>query len=208
MKTSGRCQLGNDSCGLKTNRGSDYLHVAFVRTKPPKRTRRKKTGSDLKTLYYYRYGRLQITPVDNSGIGLYFGTYVFIKKYSPEKDQFLIEDVDGQKTWTDFIVPIKPSIEGIPLYYTCFEFLARQKYRAGHQVCYRTKNGFAFLRTEHQVCDGEYNLFKNGSLNIDNIPKCYNFALGYSENESIPTEIMGVCCQQATNSNSIYDETT
>ena len=39
--------------------------------------------------------RVEIAPdkfVDNSNIGLYLGEYVMIKKYSKEKDQFLVED--------------------------------------------------------------------------------------------------------------------
>jgi hypothetical protein len=151
-----------------------------------KRTRRKKPEEDLKTKYYYRQGKLTISPVDNSSIGLYAGVYVFIKKYSKERDQFLIEYTDGQLTWTDQVIPIKPAVDGIELYHTCFSFLAEKDYRDGQTVCYRTQNSWAYLRTKHQVCCEEYRMFVDGRLNLENIPKSFNFCLGYSDNDVLP----------------------
>jgi len=172
------------------------LHAIFIRTRPARRTRKKKLEEDLKTAYYYRHGRLKIDFVDNSGLGLYSGVYVFIKKYSIERDQFLIEDTDGEETWTDFIVPIRPSVDGHDVHHTCFRRLAEQGLQQNQTICYRTKNGFAYLRTAHQEtnCDS-FVLYKDGRLNIDNIPKCFNFALGYSENENIQLKTESVCCQ-------------
>jgi hypothetical protein len=157
--------------------------LVLIRTKFGKRTRKKKAEEDLKTAYYYRQGVLKINVTDNSNIGIYSGTYVFIKKYSKERDQFLIEDCDGQQTWTDCIVPIRPSVGEYDVYHTCFEFLVEQNYQDGQEICYRIKNGFAFLKTEHRVCCDDFVLYKNGRLNIDNIPRSFNYALGYAENE-------------------------
>jgi hypothetical protein len=151
-----------------------------------KRTRRKKPEQDLKTKYYYRQGKLSITPVDNSSLGLYAGVYVFIKKYSKDRDQFLIEYTDGSLTWTDQVIPIKPVIGEHELYHTCFEFLAQKDYRDGQVVCYRTHNGWAYLRTEHCVSHDEYQMFVDGRLNLDKMPKGFNLCLGYSDNEALP----------------------
>jgi hypothetical protein len=172
----------------------------LTRTKFGKKTRRKKPEQDLKTLYYYREGILKIETTDNSGLGLYAGVYVFIKKYSKERDQFLIEDNDGQETWTDFIVPIRPTINGYDLYHTCFEFLVAQNHKDGDTVCYRIKNGFAFLKKESKT-DSSYVLYKDGGLNLENIPRSFNFCLGYCENEIVavkpaffcPTSYFHIC---------------
>ena len=162
-----------------------YIGVMF-RTKFNRRTRRRKPEDCLKTKYYYRQGVLTIEPVDNSSLGLYLGVYVMIKRYSRERDQFLIEYADGDVTWTDQVVPIRPMINGYELYQTCFELLAERNVRAGQTVCYRTQRGFAFLRREIQTCCAEYRMFIDGHLNVNNVPKSYNFALGYSDAESIP----------------------
>jgi hypothetical protein len=146
------------------------------------RTRKHKLEEDLKTLYYYRRGILKIEFVDNSRLGLYANEYVFIRKYCKERDQFLIEDCDGDKSWTDMIIPIKPSIEGHELYYTSFPLLVKQNYRDGDEVSFRTRNGFASLKKEIRVCCLEYEMFLDGRLNLDNVPKGYNFALGYPDN--------------------------
>jgi hypothetical protein len=158
----------------------------MIRTKFYRRTRRKKEEQDLKTKYYYRQGRLTIIPVDNSSLGLYSGVYVFIKKYSKERDQFLIEYTDGSLTWTDQVIPIKPVIDNHELYHTCFAFLAQQDYRDGQEVCFRTRHEWAYLRTEHKVCVDEYQMFVNGRLNLDRMPKGFNMCLGYSDNNTLP----------------------
>jgi hypothetical protein len=151
-----------------------------------KRTRRKKPEQELKTKYYYRRGGLKITPVDNSSLGLYSGVYVFIKRYSKERDQFLIESTDGSLTWTDQVIPIKPVIGVHELYHTCFEFLALQDYHDGAEVCYRTQRGFAFLKKEINCSTEEYHIFIDGRLNLDTIPKSFNFCLGYSDCDALP----------------------
>ena len=160
----------------------------MIRTKFDTPTRRKKPEAALKTKYYYRHGTLRITPVDNSSLGLYAGVYVFIKKYSKDRDQFLIEYGDGELAWTDQVVPVRPSIGGHEIYHTCFEFLRQYNYRAGHQLCYRTCGGFAYLKKEKSAGCPEYMLFINGQLNVDNIPRSFNYCLGYSDNEAVPTE--------------------
>ena len=43
----------------------------------------------------------------------------------------MIEDVDGEKSWTDMVVPIRPSIDGCELYHTSFPLLVKMKYRDG-----------------------------------------------------------------------------
>lgn len=146
------------------------------------RTRKHKPEEDLKTLYYYRKGVLKIEFVDNSRLGLYAGEYVFIKKYDRDRDQFLIEDSDGDKSWTDMVVPIRPSIDGHELYHTSFPLLVSSNFKDGCIVSYRTRNGFSSLKKEIRVCCTEYKLYNEGGiLNLDNIPKCFNFALGYSD---------------------------
>jgi hypothetical protein len=147
-----------------------------------KRTRRKKPELQLRTKYYYRQGLLTVTPVDNSSLGTYLGVYVFIKKYSPQRDQFLIEYADGELSWTDQVTPVRPAINGYELYHTCFELLVQRNYRAGQTVCYRTQRGFAFLRKEIQTCCEEYKMFTPAGLNLDGVPKGFNFALGYADN--------------------------
>ena len=158
----------------------------MFRTKWGNRTRRHKPEDCLKTKYYYRQGMLTVEPVDNSSLGLYLGVYVMIKRYSRERDQFLIEYADGELAWTDQVVPIRPMINGYEVYQTCFELLAARNVRAGQTVCYRTQRGFSFLRKEIQTCCPEYRMFVGGHLNVDNVPKNFNFALGYSENEIVP----------------------
>jgi len=145
------------------------------------RTRRKKLEEDLKTLYYYRKGVLKIEFVSNSKLGLYADEYVFIRKYCKERDQFLIEDRDGDKSWTDMVVPIRPSIDGHELYHTSFPLLVSLNFKDGCIVSYRTRNGFSSLKKEIRVCCLEYELFKDGKLNTDSIPRSFNFALGYSD---------------------------
>jgi hypothetical protein len=161
--------------------------ISMIRTKFfDKRPRRKKAEQCLKTKYYYRHGRLTITPVDNSSLGMYLGVYVMIKKFSRERDQFLVEYADGELTWTDQVVPVRPAIDGHELYYTCFELLAERNYRHGQLICYRTQRNYAFLRKEIQTCCPEYSMFIKGQLNLDHVPKSFNFALGYADNEAMP----------------------
>jgi hypothetical protein len=207
MKTSGKCQTENHSFGSNLDNAFNYLTATFVRTIAPRRTRRKKPEEDLKTAYYYRHGQLKIEKCDNSSLGLYLGKYIFIKKYSVERDQFLIEDTDGEQTWTDFIVPIRPSINGYDIYHTCFRFLANQNLKEGQTIWYRTKNNFAYLKTEHQTMCDEFVLYKDGRLNIDHIPKCFNFALGYSENDAVATILDEIVYSQ-NKMNTSYVENT
>lgn len=150
-------------------------------------TRKKKAEEDLKTLYYYRKGILSIESADNSGLGLYLGQYVFILKYSKERDQFLVQDRAGDKTWTDMVAPIRPVIDGHELYHTSFPLLVENDIKAGSEVCFRTHDGFALIRKEIQNPAKDYKLITNKHLNLKNIPKSYNFALGYPDNLSQKT---------------------
>ena len=170
------------------------------------RTRKKKPVEDLKTEYYYRQGILKIEFCDNSRLGLYAGEYVFIKKYCKEREQFLVEDRDGEKFWTDMIVPIRPTIEGHELYYTSFELLVERDYKNGDQVCYRTRNGFSSLRKEIRPCEC-YQMFTENGLNLENVPKSFNFALGYSDGISIQSEVDdSYSSPSITNNKSRYEE--
>jgi len=85
------------------------------------------------------------------------------------------------------VVPIRPSVNGHEIYYTCFNLIVQHHYRAGHAVCYRTARSFAFLRSEHSTGCLEYEMFINGQLNIDAVPRNFNYCLGYSDNEALPT---------------------
>lgn len=145
------------------------------------RTRKKKPEEDLKTLYYYRKGILRIEVVDNSKLGLYSDKYVFIRKYDKDRDQFLVEDKDGDKTWTDMVVPIKPIVDGHELYFTSFPLLVERDFREGDEVCFRTRNNFASLKKEIQNSSTEYNMERCECLNLKNIPRSFNFALGYPD---------------------------
>jgi len=145
------------------------------------RTRKKKPEEDLKTLYYYRKGILRIEFVDNSRLGIYAGEYVFIRKYCKDRDQFLVEDRDGDKAWTDMVVPIKPMVDDHELYYTSFPLLVECNFKEGAEICFRTRNGFASLRKEIQNPGSDYEFIVGDHLNLKNIPKSYNFALGYPD---------------------------
>ena len=152
-----------------------------------KRSRRRKPESELRTKYYYRIGRLELVAVDNSSIGIHTvtGRYVFIKRYDKNRGAFLVFTDTGRLFWTTQLIHLCPRVDGFELYHTSFPLLIVRNLRHGDYVCYRTRNGFAYLKMDRAIKHEEYQMFRNGQFNL-NIPKSYNFCLGYSDicNES------------------------
>lgn len=145
------------------------------------RTRRKKPEEELKTLYYYREGVLTLKVVSNSKLGLYCDEYVLVRRFDKGRQQFLLQDREGDLFYSDMVTQIQPFVEGMELFSNSFELLMQKNYREGDRVQYRTRNNYASLRKEITTTSSKkYTLFKNGVFNFKT-PKYYNFLLGYCD---------------------------
>lgn len=173
-----------------------------------RRRRNGKALTCLKSLYYYRWGRLELETVDNSGLALLKsnGAYVSILRYCKTRQQFLVSTHCGRRIWTNALIQVAPMVNGVALHASSFAELLQHQYQAGEWVKYRTCGEFAFLAKGHipttydkpsppqhtvqqRGCAfggkttahtaNRYEIYRDGVLNVQGLPRGFNFLLGY-----------------------------